>query len=181
MALSNLVFMVLLAVFIFWAVGAYNRLIRLKNAIAQAFGAVDVQLKRRDDLIASLVEAAEKHPQQAPDALQAVMAARKQARSASDVVRSRPAGAQAVRTLSAAEQVLDASLTRLFAAAQAYPELEADTAIGDLGEALSRTQDKAGFARQAYNEAVLAYNQAQSQFPALLIARLFGFSPSVML
>lgn len=178
---SNLVFMVLLAMLIFWAVGAYNRLIRLKNAIGNAFGPVEVQLKRRYDLIPGLVETAAKYLQHEHGALEALMAARNQARSASDAVRSRPAGTSAVRTLSVAEQALDANLARLFAVAEAYPEFKADAVLSELGDALTRTRDKASFARQAYNDAVLGYNQAQGQFPALLIARLFGFSPSVML
>ena len=181
MSLSNLVSIAVLALLVCWAVGAYNRLVRLKNLIANAFGQIDVQLKRRYDLIPNLVEAAKKYLQHEQSTLEAVMAARNQARTASDAVRSRPANAAAVTTLAAAEQALDGSLGQLFAVAEAYPELKADQTIRDLSEELTSTENKVGFARQAYNDAVLDYNNAQGQFPAVLIARVFGFAPSAML
>ncbi len=181
MSSSNLAFLVVAAVLIFWAVGAYNRLVRLKNIIANAFGQIDVQLKRRYDLIPNLVEAARKYLQHEQDTLEGVIAARNQARSASDAVRSRPGKADAVIALATAEQTLDSSLGRLFALAEAYPELKADQTIRELSEELTSTENKVGFARQAYNDSVLDYNNAQGQFPALLVARLFGFMPSAML
>ena len=178
---TNLISIVILAILVFWAVGAYNRLIRLKNVIANAFGQIDVQLKRRYDLIPNLVEAAKKYLSHERETLEAVIAARNQAKSASDAVRSRPANALAVTTLAAAEQALDGSLGRLFAVAEAYPELKADQTIRDLSEELTSTENKVAFARQAFNDAVLDYNNAQGQFPAVLIAKLFSFSPSAML
>lgn len=181
MSLQTIVFLTLLAMLVFWAVGAYNRLVRLKNVIANAFGQIDVQLKRRYDLIPNLVEAAKKYLAHEQATLEAVIAARNQARSASDAVRSRPGKAEAVMALAAAEQTLDASLGRLFALAEAYPDLKADQTIRELSEELTSTENKVGFARQAYNNAVLDYNNAQGQFPALLLARLFGFAPSAML
>ncbi|MFZ3140595.1 LemA family protein [Polaromonas sp.] len=181
MSLQTIVLFTLLAMLIFWAVGAYNRLVRLKNIIANAFGQIDVQLKRRYDLIPNLVEAAKKYLQHEQATLEAVIAARNQARSASDTVRSRPGKADAVIALAAAEQTLDSSLGRLFALAEAYPDLKADQTIRELSEELTSTENKVGFARQAYNDAVLDYNNAQGQFPALLIARVFGFAPSAML
>lgn len=181
MPLSTLVFVIVFALLVFWAVGAYNRLVRLKNIIANAFAQIDVQLKRRYDLIPNLVEAAKKYLQHEQSTLEAVMLARNQARAASDAVRSRPANAGAVVALAAAEQSLDGSLGRLFAVAEAYPELKADQTIRELSEELTSTENKVGFARQAYNDAVLDYNNAQGQFPALLIARTFGFGPSAML
>jgi LemA protein len=180
-SMSTLVSIGLCALLVFWAVGAYNRLVRLKNTIGNAFGQIDVQLKRRYDLIPNLVEAAKKYLQHEQSTLEAVIAARNQARSASDAVRKRPANAGAVTALAVAEQALDGSLGRLFAVAEAYPELKADQTIRQLSEELTSTENKVGFARQAYNDAVLDYNNAQGQFPALLIARLFGFAPSVML
>lgn len=181
MSVSTVVAIVLLAVVLFWMVGAYNRLVRLKNIIANAFGQIDVQLKRRYDLIPNLVEAAKKYLQHEHATLEAVISARNQARSASDAVRNRPGKAEAVMALAAAEQVLDGSLGRLFAIAEAYPELKADKTIRDLSEELTSTENKVGFARQAYNDAVLDYNNAQGQFPTLLLARLFGFDASPML
>ncbi len=181
MSLQTIVSLTLLAMLVFWAVGAYNRLVRLKNSMANAFGQIDVQLKRRYDLIPNLVEAAKKYLQHEQETLEAVIAARNQARSASDRVASRPGQADAVIALAAAEQTLGGSLGRLFALAEAYPDLKADKTIRELSEELTSTENKVGFARQAYNDAVLDYNNAQGQFPALLIARLFGFVPSAML
>ena len=181
MSVQTIVALTLLAMLAFWAVGAYNRLVRLKNIIAQAFGQLDVQLKRRHDLISNLVEAAQKYLPHEPVTLEAVTSARNQARSASDAVRTRPDRAQAVTALAAAEQTLDSSLDQLFALAEAYPDLKADPTLRELSEELTRTENKVGFARQAYNDAALDYNNAQSQFPALVIARMFGFAPSAML
>ena len=181
MSLQTMMVMALAALLIFWAVGAYNRLVRLKNIIANAFGQIDVQLKRRYDLIPNLVEAARKYLSHERDTLEAVIAARNQARSASEAVRSRPGRAEGIVALAAAEQTLAGSLGQLFALSEAYPELKADQTIRDLSEELTSTENKVGFARQAYNDAVLDYNNAQAQFPALLIARLFSFVPSQVL
>ena len=181
MSSSNLIVIALVALLVFWSVGAYNRLIRLKNTIANAFGQIDVQLKRRYDLIPNLVEVARKYLQHEQATLEAVISARNQARAASDVARSRPANALAVTTLAAAEQALGSSLGNLFALAEAYPDLKADQTIRELSEELTSTENKVGFARQAFNDAVLDYNNAQGQFPAVLVARLFGFAPSAML
>ena len=181
MSPRSLVLLAVAAILIFWSVGAYNRLIRLKNVIGNAFGQIDVQLKRRYDLIPNLVEAAKKYLQHERETLEAVVVARNQARVASDAVRSRPSSAQAVSALSAAEQTLGGSLARLFAIAEAYPELKADETIRALTEELTSTENKVAFARQAFNDAVLDYNNAQGQFPTVLIARLFSFVPSAVL
>ena len=181
MPLQTIVLFTLLALLVFWTVGAYNRLVRFKNIITNAFGQIDVQLKRRYDLIPNLVEAAKKYLQHEYATLEAVIAARNQARTANDAVRSRPGKADAVIALAAAEQALDGSLGRLFAVAEAYPDLKGDKTIRELSEELTSTENKVGFARQAYNDAVLDYNNAQGQFPTLLIARIFGFVPSAML
>jgi LemA protein len=181
MTLTQLTSIALLAVLVFWAVGAYNRLVRLKNTIANAFGQIDVQLKRRYDLIPNLVEAAKKYLSHERETLEAVINARNQAKSASDAVRSRPANALAMTTLAVAEQALTNSLGRLFALNEAYPELKADETIRALSEELTSTENKVTFARQAFNDAVLDYNNAQGQFPAVLIAKAFSFAPSAML
>ena len=170
-----------LASLIFWSVGAYNRLVRLKNIIANAFGQIDVQLKRRYELIPNLVEAAKKYMSHERETLEAVIAARNQAKSASDAARSRPSNALAVSTLAVAEQALSSSLGQLFALSEAYPDLKADQTIRELSEELTSTENKVTFARQAFNDAVLDYNNAQGQFPAVLVARLFSFAPSAML
>ena len=181
MTSSSLIFIAVIAILIFWAVGAYNRLVRLKNVVANAFGQIDVQLKRRYDLIPNLVEAAKKYLSHERETLEAIINARNQAKAASDVVRSRPANALAVTTLAAAEQTLTSSLGSLFALNEAYPELKADQTIRELSEELTSTENKVTFARQAFNDAVLDYNNAQGQFPAVLVAGLFSFAPSAML
>jgi LemA protein len=181
MTVTTLVLIAVAALLVFWAVGAYNRLVRLKNTIANAFGQIDVQLKRRYDLIPNLVEAAKKYLQHERATLEAVTLARNQAKSASDVVRSKPANAAAVVALATAEQALEGSLGRFFALAEAYPDLKADETIRELSEELTSTENKVAFSRQAYNDAVLDYNNAQGQFPAMLIASAFSFAPSAML
>ena len=181
MSTTSLISMVVLALLLFWAVGAYNRLVRLKNIIANAFGQIDVQLKRRYDLIPNLVDAAKKYLMHERETLEAVIAARNQAFAASDAARSRPTRVPEVLALAAAEQALGSSLARLFAVAEVYPELKADATILELNEELTSTENKFAFARQAYNDSVLDYNNAQAQFPTLLVARLFGFAASEML
>ncbi|WP_372658639.1 LemA family protein [Hydrogenophaga sp.] len=166
---------------IFWAVGAYNRLVRLKNAIANAFGQIDVQLKRRYDLIPNLVEVARKYLAHESQTLEAVIAARNQARSAEQSAASSPLNAGALGALAGAEQMLGGALGRLFAVAEAYPELKADQTMRELSEELSSTENRVGFARQAYNDHVLEFNDAAAQFPTLVIARLFGFGTQAML
>ena len=147
--------------------------------MANAFGQIDVQLKRRYDLVPNLVEAAKKYLQHERTTLEAVIAARQQAVSASQAVRqSAGAGAaQGVVALAAAEQALDGALGRLFAVAEAYPDLKADATIRGLTEELTSTENKIAFARQAYNDGVLDYNNVQAALPDMLIARLGGFAP----
>ena len=175
------VFLGLLALVLFWAVGAYNRLVRLKNAIANAFGQIDVQLKRRYDLIPNLVEVARKYLAHEAETLEAVIAARNQARNAEQTVAASPGNAGAMGALIGAEQVLGSAMGRLFALAEAYPDLKADQTMRELSEELASTENRVGFARQAYNDHVLAYNDAAAQFPTLLVARLFAFLPMPML
>ena len=181
MTSTQWIYVAVFASLIFWSVGAYNRLVRLKNIIANAFGQIDVQLKRRYELIPNLVEAARKYLSHERETLDAVIAARNQAKSASDVATSRPSNALAVSTLAVAEQALSSSLGQLFALSESYPELKADQTIRELSEELTSTENKVTFARQAFNDAVLDYNNAQGQFPAVLVARLFSFAPSAML
>ena len=179
MTTSSIIFWVVLIALLLWAISSYNRLVRLKNQVANAFGQIDVQLKRRYDLVPNLVEAAKKYLQHERTTLEAVIAARQQAVSASQAVRqSAGAGAaQGVVALAAAEQALDGALGRLFAVAEAYPDLKADATIRGLTEELTSTENKIAFARQAYNDGVLDYNNVQAALPDMLIARLGGFAP----
>jgi len=165
----------------FWAVGAYNRLVRLKNAIANAFGQIDVQLKRRYDLIPNLVEVARRYLAHEAQTLEAVIAARNQARTAEQTAAGNPLNAGALGALAGAEQMLGGALGKLFAVVEDYPDLKADQNMRELSEELASTENRVGFARQAYNDQVLAFNDAAAQFPTLIIARLFGFLPQSML
>lgn len=166
---------------LFWAVGAYNRLVRLKNGIANAFGQIDVQLKRRHDLIPNLVEVARQYMAHESQTLEAVIAARNQARHAEQTAAASPLDARALAAVAGAEQTLGAALSRLMVVVEDYPELKADQNLRDLSEELASTENRIGFARQAYNDQVLQFNDAASQFPTLIVARIFGLLPQAML
>ncbi|MEZ5663566.1 MAG: LemA family protein [Burkholderiaceae bacterium] len=181
MAVSTWVWLAVVLLVFFWAVGVYNRLVRLKNAIANAFGQIDVQLKRRYDLIPNLVEVARKYLAHEARTLEAVIAARNQAQTAEQTAAGSPLNAGALGALAGAEQVLGGALGRLFAVVEAYPDLKADQTMRELSEELSSTENRIGFARQAYNDHVLEFNDAAAQFPTLVVARLFGFLPQAML
>lgn len=181
MTTTTWVLLVLAVLVLFWAVGAYNRLVRLKNAIANAFGQIDVQLKRRYDLVPNLVEVARKYLEHEAQVLEAVIAARNQAREAEQKAAGAPFNAGALGALTGAEQALGGALGRLFAVVESYPDLKADQTMRELSEELASTENRIGFARQAYNDQVLAFNDAAAEFPTLIIARLFGFTPQAML
>ena len=181
MSMATWVVIGVLAVVGLWAVAVYNRLVELRNRIAKAFGQIDVQLKRRYDLIPNLVEVARKYLAHEAQTLEAVIAARNQARSAEQTAAGSPLNAGALGALAGAEQLLGGALGRLFAVAEAYPDLKADQTMRELSEELSSTENRIGFARQAYNDHVLEFNDAAAQFPTLIIARLFSFQPLTML
>jgi len=181
MGTVQIVSWIVLAVLIFWGVGAYNRLVRLRNVIGNSFAQIDVQLKRRYDLIPNLVEVARKYAAHERETLEAVTAARNQAKAAADVARSRPAAAGAVTSLAMAEQVLGGAMTKLMALVEAYPELKADQSLRELAEELTSTENKVAFSRQLFNDATLDYNNAAQQFPTSLMANLFGFREAAML
>lgn len=181
MSSVQIVSVIVLAVLVFWGVGAYNRLVRLRNVIGNAFAQIDVQLKRRYDLIPNLVEVARKYAAHERETLEAVTAARNQAKSAADVARGRPAAAGAVTSLAVAEEALAGAMGRLMAVVEAYPELKADQSLRELSEELTSTENKIGFARQVFNDATLDYNNAAQQFPTNLMASMFGFREAAML
>ena len=164
-----------------WAVTVYNRLVQLRSRIANAFGQIDVQLKRRYDLIPNLVEVARGYLQHEASTLEAVIQARGQAQGAAATVRAAPGSASAMGALAAAEGVLGGSLGRLMVVAENYPELKADATMQSLSEELTSTENRLGFARQAYNDQALEFNDAATQFPDLVVARLLGFPPAPML
>ena len=164
-----------------WVLAAYNRLVRARNEIANAFAQIDVQLKRRYDLIPNLVDVARRYVQHERDTLEAVIAARNGARSASDAARARPANAERIGALAGAEGVLAGAMKQLAVVVEAYPELKADTSLRELNEELSHTENRIAFARQAFNDNVLDYNNAAQEAPTNLVAGLFGFRPAAML
>ncbi|MDP3229006.1 MAG: LemA family protein [Acidovorax sp.] len=164
-----------------WAVTVYNRLVQLRNRIANAFGQIDVQLKRRYDLIPNLVEVARGYLAHEAATLEAVIKARGQAQGAAAAVRASPESASAMGALAAAEGVLGGSLGRLMVVAEAYPDLKADATMQSLSEELTSTENRLGFARQAYNDQALEFNDKAAQFPDLIVARLLGFPTVPML
>ncbi len=181
MSISEVILLALAAIILFWAVGAYNRLVRLRNEIANAFAQIDVQLKRRHDLIPNLVETARAYLQHERDTLERVTAARAQVVAATDLVKNQPNQPGPIKSLNLAEGALAGALGRFMAVVEAYPELKADQQLQDLREELTHTENKVAFSRQLFNDATLDYNNAAHQFPANLIAGLFGFKTAEML
>jgi len=165
----------IVAVLALWGIAVYNRLRQLRNRVDNAWSQIDVQLKRRYDLIPNLVEVARGYLQHEASTLEAVARARSQAVAASDAVRDRARDGQALAALSTAEQVLGGNLGRLMAVMEAYPALKADAQMQRLAEEIASTENRIGFARQAYNDQVMEFNDRASQFPDLLWARLLGF------
>jgi LemA protein len=166
---------------VFWAVGSYNRLVGLRNRFKNAFSQIDVQLKRRYDLIPNLVETARAYMKHERETLEAVIAARNQAASATARAAGDPANAASVQQMAAAEGTLAATLGRLFALSEAYPELKANENMMQLTEELTSTENRIAFARQAYNDEVTLYNTALQLFPSSIIAGTFAFAPGQLL
>jgi len=163
---------------VMWAVGVYNNLVTLRNRFKNAFAQIDVQLKRRFDLIPNLVETAKGYLAHERGTLEAVIQARNTAVSAQAKAAADPGDAGAVRGLIAADAVLTGGLGKFFALAEAYPQLKADANMRQLTEELTSTENKVAFARQAYNDAVMGYNTARELFPAVIIANFANFQPA---
>lgn len=176
-----IVIIVLLALLFFlvlFVIGAYNKLVTLRNRFKNAYAQIDVQLKRRYDLIPNLVETAKGYIKHERGTLEAVIAARNAASSANARAAANPADPEAMKQLIAAEGTLSGTLGRLFALAEAYPDLKANQTMMRLMEELTSTENKVSFARQAYNDAVMAYNTQREVFPTNLIAGMFNFGPA---
>ena len=163
---------------VLFAVGTYNALVTLRNRFKNAYAQIDVQLKRRYDLIPNLVETAKGYLSHERGTLEAVIAARNAAASANTVAAQNPGDAAAMKNLSGAESALGGVLGRLFALAEAYPDLKANTTMMTLMEELTSTENKVSFARQAYNDAVMAYNTRREVFPSNIFAGMFNFAPA---
>jgi LemA protein len=176
-----IVVLVIVAVVVFWAVGAYNRLISLRNKFRNAFAQIDVQLKRRYDLIPNLVETAKAYMKHERETLENVIRARNSAVTANAAASADPGSASAIQGLVVAEGALSGALSRLFALAEAYPDLKANQNMMQLTEELTGTENKISFARQAFNDAVMSYNTSSQQFPTNVIAGMFSFAPAELL
>jgi LemA protein len=159
-------------------IGAYNALVALRNRFQNSYAQIDVQLKRRYDLIPNLVETAKGYMQHERGTLEAVINARNAAASASTKAAQNPGDPASVKALAGAENVLTGTLGRLFALAEAYPDLKANQTMANLMEELTSTENKVAFARQAYNDAVMSYNTRRESFPTNLVAGMFNFTPA---
>lgn len=166
---------------IFWAVGAYNRLVNTRNRFKNAFAQIDVQLKRRYDLIPNLVEVAKAYMKHEREALEAVIAARNTAVAATSRAAADPTDGAALQGMASAEAALGSSLGRIFALSEAYPDLKANQNMLQLSEELTSTDNRIAFARQAYNDQVMEYNNALEQFPGSVIANMFAFRAGELL
>ena len=158
--------------------GVYNKLVGLRNRFKNAFAQIDVQLKRRYDLIPNLVETAKAYMSHEKDTLEAVIQARNQASTASQAAAANPGNPAAMQSLMGAESLLGSAMGKLMVTVERYPDLKANQTMSQLMEELTSTENKVSFARQAYNDAVMTYNTARETFPNVLIAGPFGFQPA---
>ena len=171
-----IVVLVLVAVLAFWGVGIYNGLVSMRNMVKNAFAQIDVQLKRRYDLIPNLVETAKGYMKHERETLDAVISARNQAVAAQKAVVANPADGEAMKKLMSAEGSVGASLGRLNVVMEAYPDLKANQNMAQLMEELTSTENKISFARQSYNDAVMGYNNKREMFPSSVLAGMFNFA-----
>ena len=181
MSIALIVLVVLVVVILvlgLWVTGIYNSLVALRNRFKNAFAQIDVQLKRRYDLIPNLVEVAKGYMKHESSTLEAVIKARNIALAAAQSAAANPADANAMRGLGAAESGLTGALSRLMVVSEAYPELKANQNMMQLTEELTSTENKISFARQAYNDSVMGYNTTRETFPNVIFAGLFGFRPA---
>ncbi|HEU0226050.1 MAG TPA: LemA family protein [Steroidobacteraceae bacterium] len=169
---------VLLAVFV---VGIYNGLVTARNAYKNAFAQIDVQLTRRHDLIPNLVEVAKGYLAHERNTLEAVIQARNAAVTGLKAAAANPGDAAAVQNLASTENALTGALGRLFALAEAYPDLKANRNMMQLSEELTTTENKVAFARQAFNDSVMGYNNKREVFPNSIVAGMFNFQPAQLL
>ncbi len=180
-AVVLLILFVALLVSVAWFVGVYNGLVTLRNRFKNAFAQIDVQLKRRYDLIPNLVETTKAYLGHERQTLEAVIQARGRAVSAEQRAAANPADANALRGLAEAESGLTQALGRLMVLIEAYPDLKANETIATLMEELTSTENRIAFARQGFNDAVMSYNTEREQFPGALIAGPMGFRPAELL
>ncbi len=175
----GLIFLSVLAVCVvvvaLWVMGIYNGLVTLRNRFKNAFAQIDVQLKRRYDLIPNLVETAKGYLSHERATLEAVITARNGAASAGQAAASDPSNPDAIKQLMGAETALTGAMGKFFALSEAYPDLKANQNMMQLTEELTSTENKVSFARQAYNDSVMTYNTKREVFPAVLFSGVLGF------
>jgi LemA protein len=173
--ISFLIFLGIIAAIVFWVIGIYNRLVNERNRVRNAFAQIDVQLTRRYDLIPNLVEAVKGYMKHERETLEAVIQARNNAVSNLDAAKADPANAEAMKKLGASEGALGSALGRLFALSESYPDLKANQNMMQFQEELASTENKVAFSRQAFNDAVLGYNNSAENVPNNIIAGFFSF------
>jgi len=173
-----IVIAVIVAVIVLYAISIYNRLVSLRNRFKNAFAQIDVQLKRRHDLIPNLVETAKGYLKHERETLEAVIQARNSAASARGRAADHPEDSHAMKGLVGAETALGGALGRFFALSEAYPDLKANQNMMQLTEELTSTENKISFARQSYNDSVMTYNTQRETFPAVVFAGPMGFQPA---
>lgn len=181
MSMTASIVLAIVVILVLCYVLIFNRFVALRNEVKNAFAQIDVQLKRRYDLIPSLVEVAKGYMQHERETLEAVIAARSNAVSAAQQARANPSDGAAMFALAGAEGLLGAGLGRLMALSEAYPDLKADQQMQRLSEEIASTENRIGFARQAYNDTVLAFNTATEVFPSNIVAKLNNFPSLPML
>ncbi|HEY3075619.1 MAG TPA: LemA family protein [Burkholderiales bacterium] len=181
MGIGGWVFLAIIVALVVWAIGIYNGLVTLRNRFKNAFSQIDVQLKRRYDLIPNLVESVKGYIQHERGTLEAVVKARGSAVSAAQAAAARPGDPAAMQGLAQAEGVLGGALGRLMAVFEQYPDLKANQNVLGLQEELSSTENKIAFSRQAYNDSVMEYNTKRESFPDNLFAGRFGFTAAELL
>jgi len=169
---------VIVAIVAVVAIGIYNNLVTLRNRFKNAFSQIDVQLKRRYDLIPNLVEVAKTYMKHERETLEAVITARNSAASANQKAAGDPGDPSAMKGLMGAEAALTGTLGKLFALSENYPDLKANQNMMQLTEELSTTENKVAFARQAYNDSVMTYNTAREVFPSSIVAGALNFGPA---
>lgn len=176
-----LILIAIIAVLAFWAVGIFNGLITARNAFRNAFAQIDVQLQRRFDLIPNLVETAKGYITHERETLEAVIAARGAAMAGLSAAKASPGDPAAMAELANSQGALNGALGRLMAVAEAYPDLKANQNMMQLSEELTSTENKVAFARQAFNDSVMAYNNRREVFPSSVVAGMFQFAPAALL
>ncbi len=175
MTIPILILLGVILIMVIYSVTIYNRMVKLRNRFKNAFAQIDVQLKRRYDLIPNLVETAKGYMKHERETLENVIQARNQAQQVEQKAAQQPDDPESMKKLMSAEQTLTGSLGKLFALSESYPDLKANQNMMQLTEELSSTENKIAFARQSYNDAVMNYNTAREKFPNIIFANMFGF------